>query len=468
MNYKKAHFIGIGGVGMSATAKLLKDSGTIVTGSDEEVYPPMSTFLKNEGFAYCTPYAAANIPSDADVIVIGKNAKLVPESNPEVAAAYQSGKPIRSFPDMLAELSADKETVVVAGSYGKSTSTSLLAHCLEQAHLDPSYFIGASPLSPATSARLGKGAYFVIEGDEYPSSNTDPRSKFLLMHPKHTLITPLAHDHFNIFPTPAEYIKPFYDLANLIPTDGTMVVCAEGPLSQEFLQHINRPVVTYGIHAGDYTAANISWGEKTSFDIVRGGKTLARVETSQLGEHSIQNIVGVAAFVFTKQCMAPEQFAAAVASFKGIRRRLDRKSDKTAVPIFEGFGSSYDKLKSAIAAMKKHFPSRRLIVVFEPHTFSWRNRQSLSWYDDVFDGAGKVYVFNPPHDGKTTELSVEEITAQVAASGIAAVAAHTPQDVLDGLRHELTKDDAILLSSSGAMGGLIESVPTLADDLLPA
>lgn len=453
---------------MSATAKLLKDSGVVVSGSDEDVYPPMSTFLEQEGFDYRTPYATSNIPSDVDVIIIGKNAKLVPESNPEVAAAYASGKPIKSFPDILAELSTGAQTVVVAGSYGKSTSTALLAHCLEQAGLDPSYVIGASPISPANSARLGHGNLFVLEGDEYPTSNTDSRSKFLLMHPTHVLLTPLAHDHFNIFPTPEEYIKPFYELAKLVPQDGTMVVCTEGPLSSEFLSSIGRPVVTYGVSQGDFTAANITWGEKTSFDIMHSGNMLAHVETSQLGEHNIQNIVGVAAFVFTQQLMSPEQFAAAVASFKGIRRRLDRKSDNTTVPIYEGFGSSYDKLKSAMAAMKRHFPTKRLVVVFEPHTFSWRNRQSLGWYDDVFAGADKVYVFNPPHDGKTVELSVEEICAQVAKSGIATVAAHTPDDVLTGLRAELGQNDAILLSSSGAMGGLIESVPALADELLPA
>lgn len=453
---------------MSATAKLLKDSGVVVSGSDEDVYPPMSTFLKQEGFDYRTPYAANNIPSDVDVIIIGKNAKLVPESNPEVAAAYASGKPIQSFPDILAELSTGAQTVVVAGSYGKSTSTALLAHCLEQAGLDPSYVIGASPISPANSARLGHGNLFVLEGDEYPTSNTDSRSKFLLMHPTDVLLTPLAHDHFNIFPTPASYIQPFYELAKLVPQSGIMVVCTEGPLSGEFLANIGRPVITYGVNQGDFTAANVTWGERTSFDIMHSNNVLVHVETSQLGEHNIQNIVGVAALVFTKELMSPDQFATAVASFKGIRRRLDRKSDNTVVPIYEGFGSSYDKLKSAMAAMKRHFPNRRLIVVFEPHTFSWRNRQSLNWYDDVFAGANKVYVFNPPHDGKTSELSVDEIVAQVVASGTAAVATHTPQEVLDGLRQELTKDDAMLLSSSGAMGGLIESVPALADELLPA
>jgi UDP-N-acetylmuramate: L-alanyl-gamma-D-glutamyl-meso-diaminopimelate ligase len=468
MDWKKAHFIGIGGVGMSATAKLLKDVGVVVTGSDEEVYSPISTFLQKESFDVRMPYAASNIPEDADLIIIGKNARLVPETNVEVAAAYASGKKILSFPEVLASLSKDKESVVVAGSYGKSTSTALLAHVLESAGLDPSYFIGASPLTPATSARMGSGNLFVLEGDEYPASNTDPRSKFLLLNPQHVLLTPLAHDHFNIFPTPADYLKPFYELAKLVPTNGTFVACVEGPLSKEFLQNISREVVTYGVHEGEFRAASIAWGEKTSFTLMHGETSLVKVETSQLGEHSIQNIVGVAAFVFSLNVVTPGQFVEAVASFKGIRRRLDKKSEKTSVPIFEGFGSSYDKMKSAIAAMKRHFATRRLLVVFEPNTIGWRSRTALSQYDDVFVGAAEVYIFNPPHDGKATEVNAQEIAQRVSESGITAKAFDNAEDVLTEFQKELVTNDCILLSSSGAMGGLIESIPKLAEQKFPA
>ncbi len=467
MQWKQAHFIGIGGVGMSATALLLKGAGVTVTGSDEAVYPPISDVLSKEGLPYTTPYAAANIPTDADLIVIGKNAKLTAESNEEVAAAFASGTQILSFPEVLAALSAGKETVVVAGSYGKSTSTALLSHILETAGQDPSYFIGAVPLTPALSAKVGLGGLFVMEGDEYPASNTDPRSKFLLMEPKHLLVTPLAHDHFNVFPTPEDYLKPFYELMDVPPTDGTLVVCTEGPLSSTLISKLKRPVITYGLQSGEFQAADIVWGERTRFTITRNGAPLIAAETSQLGEHNVQNIVGVAALLLSHGTVTPEQFAAGVASFKGIQRRLDRKSERTSIPIFEGFGSSYEKLKSAIAAMKRHFPARRLVVVFEPHTFSWRNRESLAWYDTVFAGAAKVYVFNPPHDGKETQLSLAEIVERVTASGIPATGVTEEAGALASLETELKEGDVILLSSSGAMGGLIESIPKLAEKKFP-
>ncbi len=466
MDIKKAHFIGIGGVGMSATAKLLRERGVVVTGSDEQVYPPISTMLAKEGIVYATPYRASNIPQDADIIVIGKNAKLVPDSNEEVAAAFASGKKIMSFPDVLAELSSGKDTVVVAGSYGKSTSTALLAHILTSAGKDPSYLVGAVPLS-TPSSMLGKGEFFILEGDEYPASNTDARSKFLLMHPRHVLLTPLAHDHFNIFPTPQDYLKPFYELLTLVPQDGTVVASTAGPLSPEFLQRATRPIVTYGVHQGDFTAANIVWGEHTSFTIMQGNAALVDITMSQLGEHNIENIVGVSALLFTLKLVTPEQFAQAAQTFKGITRRLDKKSEKTLVPIYEGFGSSYDKLKSAIAAMLLHFPARRLLVVFEPNTIGWRSRASLSQYDDVFAGASMAYIFNPPHDGKETQLSTEEIAHHVSAHGVPAVAVDTPEQLLKLLEKEMGANDAILLSSSGAMGGLIESIPALAEKKFP-
>lgn len=469
MEYKKAHFIGIAGAGMSAAAKLLHESGVEITGSDQDVYPPISTLLEREKIAYMTPYAAENIPADADVIVIGKNAKLVPETNPEVTAAHTSGKRILSFPEVLAELSDGKETIVVAGSYGKSTSTALLAHCLLEAGLDPSFFIGAVPLSPGTNAHLGHGNMFILEGDEYPASNTDLRSKFLLMHPTHLLVTPLAHDHVNIFPTPEMYEQPFIELLKLPAQGATIVVCAEGAMSKQLITQAGRPVVTYGVREGDFTATNIVWGEYTMFDIMCNGSAVVHIEMSLLGEHNIQNIVGVAAFLFSRQLVSPEQFAKAVASFKGLVRRLDKKSDKTTIPIFEGFGTSFEKAKSAIAAMRQHFPTRRLLIVFEPHTFSWRNRAALHWYDTVFEGASNVYVYEPASQGAAThaQSTQEEIVARINASDTTAVAIINEQQALGLFDTELQENDCVLLLTSGDLGGLIESIPKLAEQKFP-
>jgi UDP-N-acetylmuramate: L-alanyl-gamma-D-glutamyl-meso-diaminopimelate ligase len=474
LTIRHAHFIGIAGAGMSAVAKLLRDSGVTVTGSDEGVYPPVSLFLQQEGIPYNTRYEASNLPRDADLIVIGKNARLVPETNAEVAAAVTSGVRIVSFPEVLSEISAAKETVVVAGAFGKSTSTSMLAHCLETLKAgegtDPSYFIGAIPLTPATSARLGKGKLFVLEGDEYPSSNTDPRSKFLHYHPQHLIVTPLAHDHVNVFPTPRDYLAPFLQLTRLVPADGTIVYCVEGPLSRELMPRIrHHPLVTYGVSDGEYHAADIRWGEVTRFTLMHRGMALTEIETSQLGSHNIQNIVGVAAFLLTRGLASPREIAVAIKSFRGIRRRLDRKSEKTRLPIFEGFGSSYDKARSAIAAMKQHFPQQRLMIVFEPHTFSWRNREALGWYDDVFGGANKIYIYEPASQGAAThaQISQGEIVDRVLKAGFDAEPISDPDHALTTIGGRLRDDDVVLLLTSGNLGGLIEKIPRMAEQKFP-
>jgi UDP-N-acetylmuramate: L-alanyl-gamma-D-glutamyl-meso-diaminopimelate ligase len=469
MLFRRAHFIGIAGAGMSATAKLLRDSGVGISGSDQDVYPPVLDFLRQEQIPYTTPYAAENIPPDADLIVIGKNARLVPETNAEVAAAYSSGKRVASFPEVLRALSSGKERIVVAGSYGKSTTAALLAFCLEGFH-DASYFIGAIPHTPSTNARMGSGEFFVLEGDEYPSSNTDCRSKFLHYDPQHVLITPLAHDHLNVFPTPESYVSPFEELAKLADAKGTMVVCVEGELSGQLLSRLSRPLISYGLREGEFRAADIRWGEHTEFSLVREGRTIGAIKTTQLGEHNIQNIVGAAALVIGADIMSPEAFSSAVPGFKGVKRRLDRKSDKTLIPIFEGFGSSYEKARSAIVAMKRHFPDRRLVIVFEPHTFSWRNRNALAWYDDVFSGAEKIFVYEPASQGASThdQITKNDIADRVRKAGFEVEPVPEGEQAADIVGRAMRSDDAFLLLTSGNLGGLIQRIPEIAEQKFPA
>ena len=472
--FRKAHFIGLAGVGMSATAILLRDSGVAVTGSDEAIYPPISQVLAREEFACRAPYAAQNIPDDADLIVIGKNARLVPNENDEVAEAFRraarpGGPKILSFAQVLALLSRGHENIVVAGSFGKTTSVSMMAHCLASAGLDPSWMIGAVPLSPARASNAGTGRLFLLEGDEYPSSNTDNQSKFLHYRPAHVFLTPLAHDHVNVFPTIESYLAPFHQLFDLVPRDGLIVAATSGGLSERFLAEAKRDVVTFGLTRGDWRAENVEYGAVSQFTLTERDREIARVKTSQLGAHNIENMVGIGAFVLTRGIASVEQYTAAMASFRGVMRRLDRKSDHTSVQMFEGFGSSYDKAKSAIAAMKKHFAQRRLLVVFEPHTFSWRNRNKLEWYDDVFSGCDRVFIFEPASQGAGTheQASLNEIMERVYASGVDAMPVHSCDEALAKIGAELRKDDAVLFLSSGDIGGLIKRLPLLAEKQYP-
>lgn len=467
---KKAHFIGIAGKGMSATALLLREAGYEISGSDEGFYPPVSDYLANAGIEFAHGYKKGNIPTDASLIVIGKNAKLVPEGNEEVKAAFDSGIAIKSFPDILEELSRDKETLVVAGSYGKSTCTALLAWCLMRAGKDPSYFVGEITKGFDAHAKLGHGDVFVLEGDEYPSANWDERSKFLHYNPKNVLLTSATHDHVNVYPTHEDYLRPFKQLMAILPADGTLVVNDE-PHARKLAEDFNGKRVEYGLNErNEWHAANIAYGLPTTFDLMHKGKKVANLSTKLLGAHNVENIVGISALLLEKHLLLPEELVAGVESFEGVKRRMELLSPNSKVPVLEGFGSSYEKTLSAIAGMRLHFPTRRLVVVFEPHTFTWRNRAALAQYDTAFDGADKVYIYEPAQQGATThaQLSQDEIVERVRAAGVEVEPIQSVEEGLRKILDEASENDAILLLTSGDLGGLIKSIPAEVEKHFPA
>jgi len=469
MKYSKAHFIGIAGKGMSATALLLRQMGVRISGSDEGFYPPVSDYLKNEKIAFAEGYRKENIPEDADVIVIGKNAKLVPDNNEEVRAAMDSGKPVRSFADLLHDMTANAETIVAAGSYGKSTCTALLAWCLKIANKDPSYFIGEITNGFDTHAHHGKGPTFVLEGDEYPASNWDDRSKFLLYNAKNVLLTSATHDHINVFPTHADYLAPFRALLGALPADGLLVVSHE-PHARALAAGLSCTVVFYGLDdKAHWHAENIGRGAETGFDLMRGKEKIVRLSTKMLGDHNIDNIVGVSAMLLEKKLLTPAELTAGMRTFQGVKRRMELLSPSSRVPVYEGFGSSYEKARSAIDATKLHFPDRRLIIVFEPHTFTWRNRAAIAAYDDVFAGASKVFIFEPASQGAAShaQLTQDEIVARTKAANYDAEAISDPDEALQRLGGILRADDVVLLLTSGELGGLIKRIPRLAEMKFP-
>ncbi len=465
----KVHFIGICGAGMSATAKLLRDSGWQVSGSDSSFYPPVSTYLKKNNIPFVAGYRKQNIPKNVDMIVIGKHAGLSPETNEEVKQAFDSGVSVKSFPEVLNELILGKDNIVITGSYGKSTCAALVAWCLQVSGRDPSYFFGAIAKTPPESSKLGTGNIFVLEGDEYPSSNWDPRSKFLHYRPKHVLLTSLEHDHVNIFKTVGSYRKPFKDLVALLPKDGTLTACIDGDGIPQFISRLDKKVILYGLSGkAPWNVRNLKFGEKTSFDIVLNNRKIVSVKTTLLGRHNVENILGTSALLFSLGLTTPAHFKKAIASFQAIERRLDRKSEKTKLPIYEGFGSSYAKARSAILAAKLHFPHKKLLVLFEPHTFSWRNPKALPWYDSVFDGVDLVLIYKPPKQtGSIKQLNLREITGRVSRANIKVKGFGSAAQGLDLLKKNLNNDSMLLILSSGGFDGLIGPAVKVAESKFP-
>jgi UDP-N-acetylmuramate: L-alanyl-gamma-D-glutamyl-meso-diaminopimelate ligase len=460
----RIHFTGVAGAGMSAAALMMRDAGHQVSGSDADVFPPMSTYVEGLGFPFHRSFAAENLPGGLDVLVLGASAKLGGESNPEVAAARARGVPITTFPELVGETTAGRRNTVVAGSFGKSSCTALLAHVLAEAGRDPGWMIGAiSPSLPATG-RWGSGPEVVLEGDEYIVGPTDRRSKFVLYHPQDVLLTSLIHDHVNVFPTFADYEAPFRQLLALLPADG-LLVAREHPAIRAIAPMAKGRVVWYGAERCDgWWADDVVFGEESRFVLVSPDGARLPLTTRLLGAHNVENIVGVAAYVLERGLATQAQLAAAVAGFQGIRRRLDILTTRSAVPLIEGFGSSYEKARSAIEAMRLHYPDRPLTVVFEPHTFSWRNRDALPWYDTVFEGAARVLLVPPPGHGAAShdQASFDDILARTAAAGVAVEGVETAEAVHQALS-ALSGEEVVLLLSSGPLLGLPESLPAVFD-----
>ena len=459
---KKAYFIGIAGAGMSAVAQLLKTRGWEVSGSDEGAYPPITTYLEQHHIPYVKTHSRDAVPEDADLVVVGKHAGLTREENEEVAFVYDNNFTIQSFPEVLRDLTKDTRNLICAGSHGKSTCTSLLTWCLLEQ--DPSFFIGALPYNLDTNARSGKGALFVLEGDEYPASNTDNTSKFLYYNASDALITSLEHDHLNVFPTQEDYTAPFLQLIASLPEDGVLIMSGEDEYIQKTLPRISRKIVTYSTDERfetDWYATSISYDEETHFDLCHQGSHVVRLTTTLLGQHNVENIVGISALLLEKNLLTIEMLQQKVRSFTGLRRRLDKKTERSSVLLYEGFGSSRSKARSAVVAMKTHFPEKRLLIVFEPHSLSWRRKDYLKCYHGLFDGAAKVFVYadSVPTPKDDTAVSGNDLFAHIKDSGVDAMRINDdPAPILE----EVQKDDVILCLSSGDIGGIL---PTLTEAL---
>ncbi|MCD8494758.1 MAG: Mur ligase domain-containing protein [Candidatus Pacebacteria bacterium] len=467
--YSKIHIIGIAGMGMTALATYLKEKGCHVTGSDMGAYDPSASYLASYGISFATEHAAENIPADTELIIIGKHAKLTMD-NAEVAAAFAHPAPVMSMAEMWGVLGSETTNTLVVGSYGKSTNSALISWCLRHAGKDPHYFIGAIPHDMPLS-HAGSQDIFIMEGDEYPTSNFDMTSKFMYLHGKHVLLTSGEHDHVNMFPTLESYLAPYRALMQTLTTESIVVANIAHPNVAELVAETSARVVTYGLHEHEgYHPRNIAYGSTTACDLYRGDTFVCTLETQLLGAFNIENIVGSSAMILEQGLLSIDELVRGIASFRGVVRRLDKKTDASSLSIYEGFGSSYTKAKTALEALRLHFPTARIVTVFEPHTFSWRDPLTAHWYDDVFAESALVIIYKPPaKDGKDVpgQLTLDEIVHRVTTSGTPAHGVHTSDEALAILEHEITGNEVILMLSSGELGGLIKEIPKWAQETYP-
>jgi UDP-N-acetylmuramate: L-alanyl-gamma-D-glutamyl-meso-diaminopimelate ligase len=418
-----------------------------------------------------SPCRAENIPEGVDMVLMGSSAALDQKSNSEIQKALSlKNIPIKSFAEILGDLTKDTHNIVVTGSYGKSSISGLLSYALESQGISPSYFIGAVPIGMKDSAHIGNSKYFILEGDEYPHDIDSLESKFLFYNPRTVLLTSGEHDHINKFPTIESYTNTYKKLLAKLPKSEGLVVCAiNNPYVKEIVQESHSTVVSYGFENADYTAENISYGMTSCFNVMYRNKNIGRFETSLLGKHNIENCLGVIAICLEKKILDVLQLQESLKNFKGIVSRLDKKSELTKIPIYEGFGSSYTKAKTALEALLLHFPDKKIITIFEPHTFGWRNKNNLHWYSDVFSGSHEVLVYQPPIHGANSheQITQSEIIDTLHKNNQPAYPITSENETFKYLKNILNTDCIILLLTSGDLDGVTENIPKFCESIFP-
>jgi UDP-N-acetylmuramate: L-alanyl-gamma-D-glutamyl-meso-diaminopimelate ligase len=459
---RRIHVMGVGGTGMGTFAALLKQSGYEVTGSDEGIYPPMSELLASWSIECFSGYRSENLDrARPDLVVVGNVIRRV---NPEATALRERGLPYLSFPQALAELFlTQRRPVVIAGTHGKTTCSALTTHVLTHAGRDPSALIGgvalnlSSPQGRGGSFRLGAGDLFVVEGDEYDTAYFDKRPKFLHYRPEVALLTSVEFDHADIYRDMAHYRSAFADFLALLPKSGFLAVAQGSPEAMALARYASCPVATYGIDAGDFTARNLSFDASgASFTALQGEHPLGTWRLPLFGRHNVENALGVAA-VCRHLGLDPDEIGAGLAGFLGVRRRQELLGSPGGIAVVDDFAHHPTAVRETLAAVRAHYPGRRVLAIFEPRSNTSRRNIHRAEYARAFAGADLALLAAPHLASQIAEgerLIPEQLAREIAAQGTPARFVSTVEGLVAEAAAWAHPGDVILVMSNGSFGGL--------------
>ncbi len=469
---KHLHVIGICGVATSALAIAFHKKGWKVSGSDKGFFPPVSTELEKHGINfYAGWHPEKMIAGGVPDLVIAATASGT--QNPETKYAEEHGFVIKSDAEVRGEYFAKKNSVVCAGTWGKTSSTALLSHILMQADMDPSYVIGG--LSQSTdAAHLGDSDWSVIEGDEYKSSPWDSRPKFAHLHTTHLLLTAISWDHADLYPTEESYFNVFKKLINEIPVNGLIVACSDQPGIMKTLDKPNARVVTYGMNA-DYSYTNVTQTTNgIEFTITHELKKTAGQESvfetypifcPMLGTFQAENITGC--FVMAKEIGVPSEIIIrAIGSFQGLRRRLEKRLENN-ITVFDDIAHSPEKANAVLRNLRDIY-EHKIVAIFEPN-IGGRRREAAAKYDNAFIPATTVIIprltklkIAAPTGADATSTEAEqpmdgaELAATISKTHPNARYVEDDKALVDLIVSSTKKDDCIVFLGSHGFRGMIE------------
>ncbi|MCM2277808.1 MAG: Mur ligase family protein [Oligoflexia bacterium] len=466
---KKVHIIGICGTLMGAFAAFLKRSGIEVTGSDQNVYPPMSDILRQAGVVLFEGYRAENLTGLAarpDLVVIGN---VIGASNPEARAAIDGGYAYTSLPEAMEKLILpETRNLVVAGTHGKTTTSSMLAHVLAQAGQDPGYFIGGVSLDLPYSfnvPKLEKGRCFVLEGDEYDTAFWDKVPKFNHYLPDEVILTSVEYDHADIYPDFAAVMKAFQGLLGRIRGEGALIACFDYASIRELVAKAQWKqtveVITYGVQPGPgvrYTPGKISAENGLiRFEVLDGGRAVDELTLAVPGNHNVSNALAVW-IQCRRLAIAPERIRAGLASFRGVKRRQEERGEVGRVLVVDDFAHHPTAVRETLRALRMKYPGRRLISVFEPRSATSRRKVFQNEYALAFGEADLVFIAKPYDQTKidaTNQFSSEQLIVDLVACGKDAALMASVSEGVPAVARKTRAGDVVAVLSNGGFEGFI-------------
>jgi len=475
---RSVHFVAIGGTGMGSLAGLLHARGLRVTGSDDHLYPPMSTLLESWGIPVHRGFRAEHVLEEApDLVVIGN---AVRPDNPEARAAIDEGLAYRSFSDALYELAiAGRHPVVVSGTHGKTTTTSLLAALLLATGRDPSLLVGGYALDFGGSFREGSGPHFVVEGDEYDTAFFDKTPKFLHYHPRTLVVTSVEFDHADIYRDLDHVKQAFRSVVAGMPADGTLVAALAHPDVRDVVEDAPCRVVGYGAVPADAGAdagagfgTDLEWlardlapgPDGTRFTLHHDGRRVGSGTAPLYGTHNVENAVAALAAAAALDVPVREALPA-LAGFGGVKRRLEVRGEAGGVTVLDDFAHHPTAVRATLEAVRARYPGRRVIAVFEPRTNTSRRRVFQEDYARAFDAADRLVIRAVPEapiysaTGEVTELfSAGQLARDVAARGVPAEACPDVEGVVERVSDAARPGDVVVVMSNGDFGGVWEKL----------
>jgi UDP-N-acetylmuramate: L-alanyl-gamma-D-glutamyl-meso-diaminopimelate ligase len=464
---KHIHLIGICGTAMASLAGMLNARGFHVTGSDAAAYPPMSDFLASLGIPVAQPFSAENLKPQPDLVVVGN---AISRGNPELEHVLDVRIPFCSLPQILHdEFLRGKEVIVIAGTHGKTTTTSMLSWIFHSAGLAPSFLIGGIAENFGSSFALGKGKHFIIEGDEYDTAFFDKGPKFLHYFPDRVILTSVEFDHADIYEDLDAVETAFKRLVNLVPRRGGLVAIDTGASVERCIAKAFCPVERYGLQEkAKWQIVDLRFEPaKTSWTVLRDGKRWAEFEFALAGEYNVCNATAAAAMA--SGCgISVENIQAALRTFRSVKRRLEVKAQVNGVTIIDDFAHHPTAIAGTLTALRGRFPGSRLWVILEPRSNTLRRNvfqhelaNSLALADEVVVAG----VFKSDAIPPAERLDLISVGADLEQRGKRARIISGADGIVQVVAPELRSGDVVAILSNGGFEGIYEKLPAKLKEL---